>query len=219
MAVTLLEVVQRVSRHVGLDPTVTSFSNADETNDLVQYINEAYEELYMALPPSTPYLNDSGSITTAAGTRTYALESGALPFNLYSWSLENETNTDKRLQLVTLDYVASMDSQYNENRSEPAYIYVEGSNTLGIYPVPDAVYTINYQYGKDFSTRLSSTTDSFIFPDRWIRFVEKRAQEKYERVKAFADPDQTAAEAGMFLENALIEAWEMNPTYMFSEDF
>lgn len=219
MTVTLLDVVQRVSRHVGLDPTITSFSNNDETNDIVQFVNEAYEELIMALPENCPYLNDSGTITTVASTRLYALETGAFSYNLYSWSLQDETSNDKPLQLVTLDYIATIDDRYDEVEGIPAYMYAEGSNQLGIYPVPNGVYTIKYQYAKDLQTRLTTTTDTFIFPDRWIRFVEKRAQEKYERLKAFSEPDYTLMESETLLTNILVEAWEMNPTYIFSEDF
>jgi len=217
MAVTLLQAVQRVSRKVGLDPTITSFSNNDETNDLVQDIVEAYEDLLMALPPETPFLNASGALTLSNGTRVYSLASDAMVFDLYTWSFENETDNDDKLQVVTKDYVKALDSLWNETTGKPKYVYPEGNNQVGFYPIPDGTRTVNYQYGKTVATRISATSDTFIIPDRWVRFIEKRAQEMYERRKGFADPDATSAEAFNLFSEIMVEAWSTNPTCFFEE--
>jgi len=219
MADTLLTVVQRVSRKVGLDPTITSFSESNESNDVVQDVNDAYFELIRALPKDTPYLNDvSGSITTVNGTRLYSLGSGARVFNLLEWSFENETDSDNLLEVVTLGFVQQKDSQYDENTGKPLYLYREGNDQLGIYPVPDDAYTIKYKFTKTFS-RLSDTDDVFIVPDEWLRFVEKKAQYFYEDRKGFGSPEATYTLAEEMLVEILAEAELLNPTYFVPETF
>lgn len=219
MAVTLLQLVQRVNRKVGLDPTITSFSNDDESNDVVQDIVEAYEDLVMALPPECPYLNASGSISAVDGTRLYALASDAQSPDLYEWSFENETENDAPLTFVTKDYVQALDPRYDEVEGKPKYIYLEGSNQVGIYPIPDASYTIKYQYGKSITTRLSATTDTFILPDRWMRYPELMARAEYEGRKGMSDSEKTMQKAIDMLAEIMSEAWEASPTYLLTEDF
>lgn len=219
MALTLLQLIQRVSRKVGLDPTITSFSDTDETNDLVQDIAEAYEDLLAELPPQLPYLHGTGSITTVAGTRLYALAANARAFDLNEWSFQNETDDDSPLELVTREFIQKLDPKYDETQNKPLYLYLEGSDQLGVYPVPDDVYTISYSYGAGSVTRVSATTDTFIIPDRWLRYVEKSAQASYERRKGFSGAEETAVEAFNLFADVMVEAWELVPTYMVSEGF
>lgn len=219
MSITLLTAVQRVNRNVGLDPTITALSNQDESNDIVQYLNEAYEDLLMMLPPDCPFLNANGTFTTVAGTRLYPLAAEAFSPDIYTWSFEDETDLSQ-LQFVTKDYVYTISNQWDTYQSKPQWLYLEGTNQVGMYPVPNGAYVINYQYAQSTSlTRLSATTDTFILPDRWIRFVEKRAQEKYERNKAFDSADATYQDAENLLAQIITESWEMNPTYLFNEAY
>lgn len=217
MAVTLLQVVQRVSRPVGLDPTITSFSNNDETNDLVQYVNEAYEELLIVLPSSTPFLNSSGTLSLTNGTRLYSVASNAMPFDLYEWSFINTTGSDAQITFATKDYINTLDIEYKTTAGTPTYAYVEGNQQVGFYPVPNASFTVTYEYGISSPARLTATSDTFLIPDRWVRYIEKSAQEKYERVKGYGDPDATALVAFNLLAEILVEAWETNPTYLLNE--
>lgn len=195
MAITLLTVVQRVCRNVGLDPTITTFSNDDETNDVVQDVAESYEELITQLPTETVYLHAASAITTVASTRSYALASDAASFDLYRWSFNNSTDNYHALTPATTEFILDLDAQYQTRTGKPQYVYSEGSDAVCFYPVPDGVYTIAYQYGKSVITRLSATTDTFIIPDRWVLYITKRAQAKYERRKGFADPDATDTQA------------------------
>lgn len=217
MSVTLLTVVQRVSRNVGLDPTITSFSNSDETNDLVQYVNEAYEELFMMLPPETPFLNGSSTLSLVNGTRLYSLASDAMPFDLYDWSFVDTTDQNNQLIPSTKEYIESLDSAYKTTTGIPKYVYPEGNQKVGFYPVPNTSISVNYEYGISCPARLSLITDTFLLPDRWMRFVEKTAQEKYERIKGYGEPDSTAMTAFNLLGEIMLEAWETNPTYLVNE--
>lgn len=219
MAVTLLQVVNRVRRSVGLNSDVTSFADTDESNDNVQDVNEAYEELLMTIPNNTPYLNSSSTISAVASTRLYSLASDCMVYDLYDFSFENETQNDAPMRLVTKEEVQKIDSRYDEVTGVPYLVYAEGNNQVGLYPVPDGSYTINYQYGQTPSSRLSSTSATFVVPDRWVRFIEKKAQEKYERRKAYSDPDNTKLEALELLSEILADAWAVNPTHLEAEGF
>jgi hypothetical protein len=217
MAVSLLTVVQRVSRDVGLDATVTAFSETDDTNFILQLVNEAYEELMILLPPDTDFRQTSGTITTANTTRLYALPSNAMPFDLYEWSFVDTTNSYARLHFATKDFIQALDTKYKTTSSKPQYVYTEGAQNVGFYPVPDGTYSIAYEYGQSLTTRLSNTTDVFLVPDRWVRYIEKSAQEKYERLRGYGDPDNTELIAFNLLGEVLVEAWETNNTYMINE--
>lgn len=214
MAVTLLALVNRVRRNLGLESDLTSFSDSDESNDNVQDINEAYEELLAALPQETPYLNSSSSITTVASTRLYNLASDAMAFDLYFYSVEDETNSDKAIRMASKEFIQELDNRWDEVTGKPEYAYLEGNNQVGFYPIPDGSYTIKYQYGQWPSNRLSATSATFIVPDKWLRFVEKRAQEKYERRKGYQEPDSTAFECINILADVISDAFDMVQPYL-----
>lgn len=219
MADTLLDVVKRVRRKVGLDPTISSFGETDESNDNVQDVNDAYFELLRSLPKDTPYLVDvSGTLSTVANTRLYSLGATARTMNVLEWSFENETSGDVPLKIATLEFIQGTYPKYDEDTGQPSYIYREGDEQLGIYPIPDGVYSIKYKFSKTF-TRLTSTTDEFIVPDEWVRYVEKKAQYLYEDRKGFGDPDATFAQSESIMTEILVEAEMMNPNYFLPENF
>lgn len=217
MSVSLLTVVQRVSRNLGLDPTITSFSDNNDTNLLVQFINEAYEDIFDNLPEQTPFRNSSATISTVNGTRLYNLASNAMPFDLYEWSFENTTPPVNPIQVVTKDWVFALDQAYQSTTGTPKYFYPEGNQKIGFYPVPNAVFTITYEYGITTPARLSLVGDTFLIPDRWVKYIEKSAQEKYERQRGYGDPDRTYLDVQEQYAIIQVEAWQSNPTYFINE--
>lgn len=216
MADTLLEVVNRVRRVLGL-PVVTSFSDSDESLSNVQDVNECYLDLLRKLPDTLPMLQDAsgGTVTTADGTRLYALDTDARPMHLWAWSFENETSGDIPLTLATREYIQKKDPRFDEVTGQPEIVYLEG-NSLGIYPVPDGVYSLKYQFKSPF-TRLSATTDTFLIPDEWLPYVECYAQFLYEDRKGFGNPDRTAARMRDKLGSVLAEAELLAPSYFLPE--
>lgn len=217
MADTLLGVAQRIARKCGLDPTFTSFSNDDETNDIVTYINDALLELLDALPENTPYLvNIDGQFPTVDGTRLYALETGARPFNILEWSFENETLSDEAIEVATPDYLKGIDPKWDETTGIPKYVYLEGSQ-LGLYPVPDDAYTINYRYKTAFAA-ISSTSATFPVPDEWIRqFIDKKVEAIYKTSKGFREAEDKMSEADRELISILGDVYSMVPAYAIPE--
>ena len=210
MAITLLEVAQRVARQVGLDTGFAGFSELDETKDLVSDINDARESLWMTLPKNTPYFYSEGVFNLVNGVRTYALASDAQSFALMDWSFENETSDDAPIQPVTLAWVQYQDSRFDEVAGQPSMVYREGVDSVGFYPIPDASYTVNYRYAGTPS-RLSLTTDTFGLPDTWVQWIVLKAQEAYERRKNLGNPDMTHERASELLEKIMVQVWEMNP--------
>lgn len=213
MALTLLDITKRICRSVGIYSDITSFNENNDTLDIVHFINEAYEELITQLPPETPYLKVDGTLTTVAGTRTYSPVAGFFAPNLYKWSIQNQTSNNGPVSYASLDYIKSLSPDYKTEQGEPTHLYLDGDN-LALFPVPDAVYVLSYIYNETIATRLSATTDTFGVPDTWLLFVEKRAQEKYEKVKGYSTYPETQATADKFLEHVLVDAWEMNNRYL-----
>lgn len=182
---------------------------------MVQYINEAYEDLLIALPSDCPYLNSSASFTLVAGTATYALASDATPFDLYDWALRDTTN-NRDIQLATKEYVENLDSKYKTTQGQPVYAYPD-STSIGFYPVPNATATVTYEYGKSPPTRLTLTSATFIIPDRWVKYLEKSAEGRYKSNKGYGDADEVMFKAQDMGADILIEAWEASPTYLTNE--
>lgn len=218
MSDSLLTVVNRVRRVLGLD-TVSSFSDNDESNLNVQDVNDSYLYLLKQLPSDLPILQDAsgGSITTANGTRLYALDSDARPSYLYEWSFQDETSGDVPISLASREYVQKHDPKYDETTGKPHLVYLEGTQ-LGIYPVPDGTYSLSYQFKSPF-TRLSATSDTFIVPDEWLRFIELHAVLAYELRKGFSSAESTGARVRDELISVVTEAELMSPSYFLPEVF
>lgn len=213
MAQTLLQVAQRIARKMGLDDTFTAFSDSDETNDIKYWINDAYLELMTELTECTSYLIDiSGSLTTSASTRLYALDSDARIWNLFDWSFSNETENDAKIRFATLRYVQERDAKYDETEGTPYLVYPEGDQ-LGVYPVPDGTYTIKYKFKKPF-TELTATTDTFVTPDEWVRrFIDVRVQAMRARVKGWDEVGMLEEEADRELALVIVDAQKFAPLF------
>lgn len=218
MADTLLTVAQRVARKVGIDPTFTSFSNSDDTNDIVQYINDAYQDLLDALPDDCPYLLDtSRTLSLSNGTRLYSLYTDARHFSILDWSFINTTSNSAPITVTTLQAVQEIDELYTSRTGVPEFVYREGNEQVGFYPIPDGSYTVSYKFSKPFS-RLSATSDSFLVPDHWLRYVEDKAAYYYQERKGFQDTELLLFGTEQKLVAILTEADLMNPHYFYSED-
>lgn len=218
MSDSLLTSVNRVRRVLGL-PTVSSFSENDESNLNVQDVNDSYLYLLKQLPDDLALLQDTsgGSITTSNGTRLYALDGDARHFHLLEWSFQDETSGDIPLELATREYVQRRDPRFDENSGKPQFVYRDGTQ-LGIYPVPDGIYSLSYQFRSPF-TRLSATSDTFLVPDEWLRFVELHAVFLYEQRKGFGNADITAIRLKDELLSIVAEAELMSPAYFVPEVF
>lgn len=180
MARTLLDVAQKVARRCRLNPSFTAFSDDDETQMLVDFINEAVSELRNKLP-WVPTAEGRGTLSLVAGTRLYDVASDALATEIYLWSLANQTDDNVAIEAGTLEWVKKNDTDYLTVQGKPTTLYVENGQ-LGFYPVPDGNYTITYIY-PEIPAVMSTTTATFPYPDDWLLWVELAATITYKDLK------------------------------------
>jgi hypothetical protein len=206
---TLLQVTQRLARKVRIDSTFTNFSSNDETLDLIAYINDAYQDLLDALPLDFPFLmNTSQSIALNPGQRLYNLAENAHQWSLLSWSFNDMTDGTVPLESISLETLQANVPNYTSNSGKPSYVYLEGNDQVGFYPVPDSEALVSYKFSQSF-VRVSNPTDTFLIPDNWLRFVEDQAKYYYDLAKGFTD----AIPADARLISILAEAELMTPHF------
>jgi len=116
--------------------------------------------------------------TLVAGTGTYdfpADYSKADWDNFYIKQLTSESNTPKKLQLITY---AEYLSKYRSNeevsgeggRNAPDYVYMTQDTKFGVTPIPNAAYVIEYRYWK-FPADLVLPDDVSIIPNRFKHVI------------------------------------------------
>lgn len=213
MAETLLQVYADVARPLGLDPSISSFSETDGSADIVQYIYEGYRSLRRRLRVENEYFQKEGTITTADGTRTYALASDAEPFGLYQFDvyINDDTNGDTFLNAATRSGVRAMDAKWDVTEGKPSYYYFSDKDTMAFYPIPDAVYNIKYTYQQNISED-TATTAVFLIPDDWLEYVKKYAQFQWESAKGMGSPDMTYSLMESIYDSIRVAEWRTNPT-------
>lgn len=204
MAETLLQVVADICRPVGLDPTITEFKESDGTNDIVQYVYEAYRALRRRVVTNSEYFFKTATFNTVTSTRTYTLATDAEPHDLYQWSLKDTTNNTE-IKAASREFIKKRYPNYKTDEGKPQYFYYEGGDTLALYPVPDAVYEMEYEYGQQVSED-TSTTATFLVPDDWLDYVKKHAQYLYEKAKGFGDEQATYMELRGLLSSIIVQA-------------
>ena len=116
--------------------------------------------------------------TLVAGTGTYAFPadySKADWDNFYIKQLTSESNTPRKLQLITY---AEYLSKYRSNeevsgeggRNAPDYVYMTQDTKFGVTPIPNAAYVIEYRYWK-FPADLVLADDVSIIPNRFKHVI------------------------------------------------
>lgn len=191
MADTLLAVVKRVLRATGQDPMITTFSDDDDTQFIVDEINKALEDIRTLNPTHT---NTSSSHTITAGTRLYSVATGLDVYDINRNSLRLDNGKTDWIDVVNL---ISKDKEY-DTRTGPKvqYIYYD-DNQIGVYPILEAGaddQTLKYSHPEVF-TRLTATTDTFPYPDPvWVTYCERKAKYQYEIYKGLGNPVATSIE-------------------------
>lgn len=163
-----LDAVNRIFRTNGIirgdDDSITTFADTahnasiqlamiavqDELNDLVSDSVIAYELA-------------SGSISTTASTRTYALASDFVRFFGKPRLYRAVANRYLFEYPGGRDTLALSISTYKTDTGEPNWWYIEPASTkqIGLYHVPDAAYTYTYDYEKDVSVTNANDTLPF----------------------------------------------------------
>lgn len=199
--VTLATLRSRVRERADL---VGSSFVTDLPASLDAFINTSLDELYDVIVQrfSNPYFVSSSTLTTVAGTSSYAL-----PTDFYKL-LGVELPLNGRM--VDLDEYQFKDRNLYRNASYtslPVY-RLEGSN-LRLYPAPSGVLVGAIQYVPT-RTQLVNASDSCSFPQGWEEYAVIDAGIKCLN-KEESDPSALMAEKAAMLERITLAAENRNP--------
>ena len=184
--------LQRICRKLGLDPSITALSDMDDTQWLMDRLNQRYQELKRLLPLSPTYLSQLGQLNLVAGQRLYSVPNNVYLPDIFLWSFSDVTSgTSFSLKLAALDVLMLEDLNFRTVQGLPHAVYVEAGQ-IGLYPVPNQVRVIKYQY-RELPPVLSLLTDSFLLPDAWLAYLELAVELDYQLWKGQGLPDATLA--------------------------
>lgn len=198
MADTLLDVVKRILRVTGQDPTITVFSDDDDSQFIVDEINKAMEDIRTLNPSHTESTSTS---TITAGTRLYSVSTGLDIYDIDRNSLRLDNGV---VYWIDVDNLIARDKEF-DTRTGPKvqYIYYE-NNQIGVYPILESGatdQTLKYRHPEVF-TRLTATTDTFLYPDPvWVTYCERKAKLAYELYKGLGNPVATDLEVSKAWDN------------------
>lgn len=184
MADTLLSVIQRVLAATGQDPSVTSLSDSDDTRYLMDRVNDALMKLYTL---KGTHIDSSSSLTITATTRAYSITAG---LDIYTIEPTSFRLDDQKIELIDLDRLERIDTEWDTRTAENVrYIYYDNGQVC-VYPIlatGTASKTLKFRHPQVWA-RLSTTTDTFDYPDVWLDYVERYAQFRYEVFKGISNP-------------------------------
>jgi len=191
---TLLDVVKKVLRACKKNTSITAFSDNDDSQYIVDRINEALQDIYSLR--GTEIQADS-SFTVTPSTRTYNVIAGLDLDRIFDWSVRiNDPDGDIPLQVVTKQYIVDRYPLYETFEwDQPQYVYID-NNKLAVYPLlkaGSANLTIQFSYPAQ-PTEKTTTTATFPWPDMSyeLTYIKKYAQYKYELSKGIGQPLDTA---------------------------
>jgi hypothetical protein len=193
MAITLLEVVNEILRATQQRCDKTAFSNNDDTNYIVDRVNDGLEDIYNLSPTE---VDANGTVTIAASTRTVSGPAGLELNRIYDWSFRlNDSDGDIPMDVVTKEYIVNRFPLFETEEAEtPQYVYID-NNTIAVYPLLAAgssSLTLQFSYPANM-TKLTTTTATFPFQDRSdeLRYIKLNAQFEYEVFKGLGNPGVT----------------------------
>lgn len=170
---TLLQLVNEVLRRTGQTQASTLANATTPIIQTVDFLNETYTELLQRLQVSR--LQQSATLNTIAGTAAYTLTSACEIQDLIADSVQE---TVSKSPLTEVDY--TFPSKHGETASgQPRYFYRKGSQ-LYLYPTPDAVYTIRYDYQRSPQV-LSADADTTALPLSWEKVLIMGTQARLEK--------------------------------------
>ena len=195
MADTLLNVVNEILRETQ-QAQATAFSENDDTNYIVDRVNDALDDLYAL--KGTP-IDADGTITITPSTRTFSGPSGLDLHRIYDWTFRiHDTDGDIPVAVVTEEYITRTFPLFETfEATRPDKVYID-NNLVAVYPLLEAGasnLTLQFSYPAQF-VKLTSTSATFPFPDRSeeMRYIKLHAKFEYEKLKGFGQPGDTRDE-------------------------
>jgi len=179
MATTFLTLVNDTLRRLNeVELTSTDFATASGFRALVKdAVNSSLQEISQK-EFEFPFNHTTGSLTLTAGTTQYSLASDLKVADWDSFRINYDSDNNYSARVLKLLNYDSYINRYFErdaeagtgDRDQPIYIYRTLDTKVGFTPVPDAAYSVSYDYFA-YATDLSAHSDTMTVPDAFKHVV------------------------------------------------
>lgn len=180
MALTYMGLTNRVLRRLNeTQLTSVTFASASGFHGQAkEAVNDAVNDILTA-EKQWPFLRAAGTFDTVAGTDSYALPADMASVDWGSFWLEADVANDIsaiKLRPVDVEYweqrllEQAKNATATSGRNKPEIVFQTKVPSIGLWKVPDDVYTINYTYWT-INDELSAYTDETAIPDRYVKVI------------------------------------------------
>uniref|UniRef100_A0A6M3K6F0 Uncharacterized protein n=1 Tax=viral metagenome TaxID=1070528 RepID=A0A6M3K6F0_9ZZZZ len=180
-----LALCQRLRQEAGISGTgpSTVTGQTGEYARVVSWVAGAYEDVQRTYK-NWRFLRTEFSFSAISGVQEYTPAAVSLD-DLAAWKRESVRVYDSAADETELLYVPWDDFRrsykYGSNRTQsgrPTVVSIQPSNSLILWPIPDAAYTVNGEYYKTADT-FADNTDEPIFDDRFHMIIVWKALMHY----------------------------------------
>lgn len=191
MTYNFRSVVNHVLRKTEFGPvseTIDAQFTGDNVDPIVDRIKDWTNEVYTEICNSGywRFLETESSFSTLIDQETYTLDADCLVNRIINVREMETPSLLNRIDFKAID--KSYPDTSDTSTGTPSYYYFE-NNEMSLFPVPNAVITINYRYYKTV-TEMSEATDVPLIPEHWkwvlVNGVLVRANQ-YLQDQSFAD--------------------------------
>lgn len=175
---TYLELVQRLHTEAGLQGTAPSAVAAQTgmAARLVNWIQDAYADI-QGIHETWLFRIADFSFSTTAAKQNYTSTEAGITSGFANWKYNPDPNTLSGIRLYSavadeqdLEYVPWEDFRaiykFGSSRTQsgcPTIFTIKPNMSLDLWPIPDAVYTVNGEYVKAVDVLVTNTPDSPVF--------------------------------------------------------
>ena len=179
MATTFITLVNDALRRLNeVELTSTDFATATGFRALVKdAVNASLQEISQK-EFEFPFNHTTGTLTLVAGTSQYTLATDLKVADWDSFRINYDSSNNYSARVLKLLNYDSYNRRYFErdseadtgDRDQPIYVYRTLDTKAGFTPIPDAAYSVSYDYFA-YATDLSASTDTMTVPDAFKHVV------------------------------------------------
>ena len=179
MATTFITLVNDTLRRLNeVELTSTDFATATGFRALVKdAVNASLQEISQK-EFEFPFNHTTGTLTLVAGTSQYTLATDLKVADWDSFRINYDSTNNFSARVLKLLNYDSYNRRYFErdseadtgDRDQPIYVYRTLDTKAGFTPIPDAAYSVSYDYFA-YATDLSASTDTMTVPDAFKHVV------------------------------------------------
>lgn len=179
MATTFITLVNDTLRRLNeVELTSTDFATATGFRALVKdAVNASLQEISQK-EFEFPFNHTTGTLTLVAGTSQYTLATDLKVADWDSFRINYDSSNNYSARVLKLLNYDSYNRRYFErdseadtgDRDQPIYVYRTLDTKAGFTPIPDAAYSVSYDYFA-YATDLSASTDTMTVPDAFKHVV------------------------------------------------